>query len=450
MSGVQELTPALGAGAACRALGLWRGAPARQHEKLRRAAFVGPRRRRAARVRSPLALDTHERHVLLETLNSERFVDTAPAAVHATLLDEGRYLGSVRTMYRLLAIHGGCRERRNQLTHPAYTKPELLALAPNQVWSWDITKLKGPAKWTCFHLYVILDIFSRYVVGWLLAERESAELAEQLIAETVARHDVEPGMLTLHADRGSSMRSKPVAALLVDLDVAKSHSRPHVSDDNPFSESQFKTMKYRPDFPARFGSIEDARAHCQVFFPWYNDQHRHSGIGYMTPHSVHYGHAEAMRVSRQATLDAAFLAHPKRFKNKRPQPSAMPCAAWINPPLPVPCGPQLAQDCVGGRGGTRLRGASGATPQPASSTPIGASNVLPAQGDNHHPTSTALHSKFMTPGVAKSLTHSGANPQFIDAVNRRPADLVDLGKGGQALGDRLADGHFVSMRGSAR
>ncbi len=176
-----------------------------------------------------------------------------------------------------------CRERRNQLTHPAYSKPELLAIAPNQVWSWDITKFKGPAKWTCFHLYVILDIFSRHVVGWLLAERESAELAEQLIADAVSRHDVQPGMLTLHADRGAAMRSKPVAALLVDLDITKSHSRPHVSDDNPYSESQFKTMKYRPDFPARFGCIEDARLHCQEFFAWYNTEHRHSGIGYMTP-----------------------------------------------------------------------------------------------------------------------------------------------------------------------
>jgi putative transposase len=220
---------------------------------------------------------------LLDTLNSERFADTAPAAVHATLLDEGRYLGSVRTMYRLLAANGGCRERRNQLTHPAYTKPELLAIAPNQVWSWDITKLKGPAKWTCFHLYVILDIFSRFVVGWLIAERESAELAQQLIADTVARHDVEPGMLTLHADRGAAMRSKPVASLLVDLDVAKSHSRPHVSDDNPYSESQFKTMKYRPDFPARFGCIEDARAHCRPSSPGTTPSTGTSGIGYMTP-----------------------------------------------------------------------------------------------------------------------------------------------------------------------
>jgi putative transposase len=235
-------------------------------------------------------------------------------------------------MYRLLAANGGCRERRNQLVHPAYAKPELLALAPNQVWSWDITKLKGPVKWTCFHLYVILDIFSRHVVGWMLAERESAELAEQLIADTVARHDVEPGMLTLHADRGTSMRSKPVAALLVDLDVAKSHSRPYVSDDNPFSEAQFKTMKYRPDFPARFGCLADARAFCQEFFTWYNAEHRHSGIGYMTPNSVHYGTAPAIHATRQATLDGAFLAHPNRFKGKPPQPHPLPTAVWINPP----------------------------------------------------------------------------------------------------------------------
>jgi putative transposase len=332
MIGVHELTPALGERAACRALGLWRGAPARQRASLLRAAFVGPRPRRAARVRPPLALDIHEREALLDTLNSERFVDTAPAAVHATLLDEGRYLGSVRTMYRLLALNGGCRERRNQLVHPAYAKPELLALAPNQVWSWDISKLKGPVKWTCFHLYVILDIFSRYVVGWMVAERESAQLAEQLIADTVARHDVEPGMLTLHADRGTSMRSKPVAALLVDLDVAKSHSRPYVSDDNPFSEAQFKTMKYRPDFPARFGCLADARAFCQQFFAWYNADHRHSGIGYMSPHSVHYGTAQEIHATRQTTLDGAFRAHPNRFKGKKPQPHSLPTAVWINPP----------------------------------------------------------------------------------------------------------------------
>ena len=333
MVGVRELIPALGAGAACQAMGLWRGTAARQQARSHRLALIGPPAPRAPRPRPPLALCVQEQQVLLNTLNGERFVDAAPAAVHATLLGEGLYLGSVRTMYRLLATSGGCVERRNQLTHPAYTKPELLALAPNQVWSWDITKLKGPAKWTCFHLYVILDIFSRYVVGWLIAARESADLAQQLIADTVARHGVEPGVLTLHADRGAAMRSKPVACLLVDLDVAKSHSRPHVSDDNPYSESQFKTMKYRPDFPERFGSIEDARAHCQTFFPWYNAVHCHSGIGYMTPRSVHYGQAQAIRATRQATLDAAFVANPNRFKNNRPQLPDMPIAVWINPPL---------------------------------------------------------------------------------------------------------------------
>jgi putative transposase len=332
MAAAQELTPALGAGAACRAMGLWRGAPARQQARSHRRTLVGPPRWRAPRPCPPLALDAQEQQALLGALNSERFCDTAPAAVHATLLDEGTYLGSVRTMYRLLAAAGGCRERRNQLTHPAYTKPELLAIAPNQVWSWDITKLKGPAKWTCFHLYVILDIFSRFVVGWLIAPRECSELAQELIADTVARHNVESGMLTLHADRGAAMRSKPVASLLIDLDVAKSHSRPHVSDDNPYSESQFKTMKYRPEFPERFGCIEDARAHCQAFFAWYNDQHCHSGIGYMTPRSVHYGLAPGMRVIRQVTLDAAFVANPNRFKNQRPRLPPMPTAAWINPP----------------------------------------------------------------------------------------------------------------------
>ena len=346
MAGVQELTASLGAAAACHALGLWRGAPARKQALQHRKAFVGPPARRAARPSPPLALDTQERQVLLDTLNSERFADTAPAAVHATLLDEGRYLGSVRTMYRLLAACGGSRERRNQLTHPAYAKPELLATEPNQVWSWDITKLKGPAKWTCFHLYVILDIFSRYVVGWLIAPRESAELAEQLIAETVARHDVLPGTLTLHADRGASMRSKPVASLLVDLDIAKSHSRPHVSDDNPFSESQFKTMKYRPDFPQRFGCIEDARAHCQDFFAWYNEVHRHSGIGYMTPNAVHHGHTDELLITRQASLDAAFLAHPSRFKNVKPHPHTVPTAAWINPPSPEKRPAQYLQPCT--------------------------------------------------------------------------------------------------------
>ena len=332
MDGVLELTAELGTSAACKAMNVWRGAPKRQGARAHRQTMMGPHRPHPARPSPPLALDASEREVLLQTLNSDRFVDTAPAAVHATLLDEGRYLGSVRTMYRLLQASDASNERRNQLRHPAYTKPELLAVAPNQVWSWDITKLKGPAKWTCFHLYVILDIFSRFVVGWLIAPRESAELAQQLIADTVARHDVLPGQLTLHADRGAAMRSKPVASLLVDLQVIKSHSRPYVSDDNPYSESQFKTLKYRPDFPQRFGCIEDARAHCQAFFAWYNHQHCHSGIGHMTPHSVHYGHAHAMRAARQATMDAAFQATPNRFKGISPCLAPMPTAAWINPP----------------------------------------------------------------------------------------------------------------------
>jgi putative transposase len=265
-------------------------------------------------------------------LDSERFADTAPAAVYATLLDEGQYYGSVRTMYRLLAAEGQVGDRRQQRRHPVYIKPELLAERPNEVWSWDISKLKGPGKWTCFHLYVILDIFSRYVVGWMIAQRETAELAEQLIADTIDKQKILPGTLTLHADRGTSMRSKSVAQLLVDLDVTKTHSRPHVSDDNPYSEAQFKTLKYRPDFPARFGSIEDARAHCHEFFRWYNMEHRHSGIALMPPDAVHYGRSAELTAQRGVTLDAAFAAHPARFKGIAPQPPSVPTSVWINPP----------------------------------------------------------------------------------------------------------------------
>ena len=293
-------------------------------DRARRRA-IGPRCAPPARPRPPLLLD------------SERFADVAPPTVYATLLDEGRYHGSIRTRYRLLAARNQSGEQRNQRMHPVYVKPELLAVRPREVWSWDITKLKGPAKWTYYHLYVVLDIFSRYVVGWMLAQRESAELAEQFIAETLQKEHIAPGgTLTLHADRGTSMRSKPVAALLIDLDVAKTHSRPHVSDDHPYSEAQFKTMKYRPDFPERFGSIEDARAHCQRFFSWYNLEHRHSGIGLMTPAAVHEGTATAMRAQRAVTLDAAFAAHPLRFKGIAPKPPVLPTAAWINPPIKEP------------------------------------------------------------------------------------------------------------------
>ena len=235
-------------------------------------------------------------------------------------------------MYRVLAQDGATRERRDQLTHPEYRKPELLATAPNRLWSWDITKLRGPAKWTYFYLYVILDVFSRYVVGWMIAPREGATLASKLIEETCEKQIILPDQLTIHADRGPSMRSKPVAFLLADLSVTKTHSRPYTSNDNPFSESQFRTLKYRPEFPDRFGSIQDSRAFCHTFFPWYNDHHRHSGIGMMTPAMVHYGLAAAIRQNRQLVLDAAYAAHPDRFVRKPPVPLPLPKEVWINKP----------------------------------------------------------------------------------------------------------------------
>ena len=248
------------------------------------------------------------------------------------LLDEGTYPCSIRTMYRLLAAEGESRERRDQLTHPAYTKHELLATAPNQLWSWDITKLMGPAKWTYFYLYVILDVFSRYVVGWMVAHRETAALAQQLIAETLAKQGIAPDQLTIHADRGAVMTSKQIAFLLADLGVTKTHSRPHVSDDNPYSESQFRTMKYRPEFPDRFRSIQDSRAFGHSFFAWYNDQHRHSGLALLTPAMVHFGLAPAVVAQRQIVLDAAFQAHPERFVRKPPMQAQPPLRVWINKP----------------------------------------------------------------------------------------------------------------------
>jgi putative transposase len=342
MSVVVELMPHIGLSKACRALTLNRGFVYRDRHRRRPTVSRHVRR---ARPRPPLAFSITEQEFLLAQLGSERFVDMAPAAVFATLLDEGQYCGSIRTMYRLLAAANLSGERRRQRVHPVYAKPELLAMAPKEVWSWDITKIRGPVKWSYYHLYVILDIYSRYVVGWMVAYRETAELAEQLIADTVAKQNIVPGTLTLHADRGTSMRSKPVAALLVDLQVAKTHSRPHISDDNPYSEAQFKTLKYRPDFPERFGSIEDARAHCQAFFAWYNTKHRHSGIGLMSPEVVHYGHAGALTARRATTLDEAFTAHPNRFKGIAPQPPKLPEAAWINPPKKGPAQPTVTPDC---------------------------------------------------------------------------------------------------------
>jgi putative transposase len=280
----------------------------------------------------PRALSVNERQDVLGVVNSERFWDQAPGEVYAALLDEGRYLCSERTMYRILADNQQVRERRDQIRHPRYQAPELIASGPNEVWSWDITKLLGPAKWTYFYLYVILDIFSRYVVGWMLAYRESAELAKKLIEQTIERQNICPGTLTVHADRGPAMKSQVVAFLLAELGITKTHSRPYVSNDNPYSESQFKTMKYRPEFPDRFGSYQDAHRFLTEFFPWYNHEHHHSGLGYLTPYEVHYGLAEKRREQRAVVLKEAYEKNPERFVRGLPKPALLPTAAWINKP----------------------------------------------------------------------------------------------------------------------
>jgi putative transposase len=323
---VEELTPVIGTRSACRALG---AAPATVYRR-RRLPAPRPARPRPTPAR---ALSEAERERVLEVLHCQRFVDCSPAQVWATLLDEDAYLCSQRTMYRLLeAKHGGVRERRDQLTHPAYQRPELLAERPNELWSWDISKLLGPAKWTYFYLYVILDVFSRYVVGWTVQHRESGPIAEALIAQAVEQQRIERGSLTVHADRGGPMRSKPVAFLLADLGLTKTHSRPYTSTDNPYSEAHFKTLKYRPEFPDRFDSIEHAREFCRGFFHYYNDEHRHSGIGLMTPAAVHYGRAERIHVERARVLQTAYARNPDRFVRRPPVPPALPTAAWINKP----------------------------------------------------------------------------------------------------------------------
>lgn len=325
MSAVSYLAPQVGILAACVMLAVARASYYR--------SLVG--RVVGARPSPPRTLSKGERAKVLDVLHEPRFVDLAPAEVFATLLDEGRYLCSERTMYRILAANGEVRERRDQLRHMNHPRPELLATRPNELWSWDITKLKGPAKWTYFYLYVVLDVFSRYVVGWMIAPEESASLAKKLLAETYAREGIDPDQLTLHADRGSAMTSKSFALLLADLGVTKTHSRPHVSNDNPFSESAFKTLKYRPGFPDRFGSEQDARAHCRRFFDWYNHEHRHGGLGLCTPNEVHCGLAVETRDRRATVLDAAFLAHPERFPRGRPVPPSLPTEVWINKPEPA-------------------------------------------------------------------------------------------------------------------
>jgi putative transposase len=333
-----QLSTEVGVSAACQSLHVARATFYRRQQSPPAVTVVKPQRRRC-----PRALTEAERTETLSVLRSAEFVDRAPAAVHATLLDQGRYLCSPRTMYRLLAAQGEVRERRNQLIHPHYERPELLATAPNQLWSWDITKLKSVVKWTYFYLYVVLDIFSRYVVGWMVATRETAALARQLLLESCLKQSIRMDQLTIHSDRGPAMTSKPVALLLADLGVTRSLSRPHVSNDNPFSESQFKTLKYCPEFPERFGSLQHARSFSDVFFTWHNQEHRHSGIAMLTPEMVHYGRAEAVIAARRLVLEEAYRKHPERFVRQPPEPLRLPAAVWINPPAQIAenssCGP---------------------------------------------------------------------------------------------------------------
>ena len=323
IAAAEELGESVGVSKACRVLTVPRSRLYRERR---------PKRPPAPRPTPKRALSQEEKVEVHQTLNSERFQDCPPREIYATLLDEGIYLCDWRTMYRILGEYGEVQERRNQLQHPVYSKPELLATAPNQVWSWDITKLRGPFPWICYYLYVILDIFSRYVVGWMIAERESGDLAKELIMATCAKEEISADQLALHADRGSPMISKSVGQLLTDLEVAKSFSRPHTPDDNPYSEAQFKTMKYRPDYPDRFKSQDHARGWARDFIHWYNHEHYHNGLALMTPAMVHHGLAEAVYTHRQRVLQAAYEAHPERFVSGMPTPPALPKEVWINQP----------------------------------------------------------------------------------------------------------------------
>jgi len=325
IASTEQLAETVGVSAACQALDVPRSGLYRKRRVSEPHSTLEP-------AVSPRALQPTEKAEVRQVLNSERFQDQTPREVYATLIDEGKYLCSWRTMYRILDENQEVRERRNQLRHPNYLKPELLATQPNQLWSWDITKLLGPVKWTYYYLYNILDVFSRYSVGWLIAERESASLAEELIAATCIRQGILPDQLTLHADRGSSMSSKPVALLMADLGVTKTHSRPHVSNDNPFSEAQFKTLKYRPDYPDRFGCQQDARRWAAEFFRWYNYEHHHCALGLLTPADVHFGRAQTILDQRQQVLQAAYLKNPERFVKGPSTPAQLPPAVWINPP----------------------------------------------------------------------------------------------------------------------
>jgi len=425
MDAVEKLGGEVPLAQTCQALGVSRATFYRQ-----RRQKETPRTEYRAR-QSPRGLSTEEREQVRGILNSERFMDKAPREVYATLLDEGKYHCSVRTMYRILSANKAVRERRNQRKHPNYKKPELLATGPNQVWSWDITKLLGPEKWSYFHLYVILDIFSRYVVGWMLARCEEANLASRLIRETVEKQNVPEGQLTIHSDRGPSMASQTVAQLLTALGVDKSHSRPHVSNDNPFSESQFKTMKYRPEFPKRFGSFEDARAFCLAFFDWYNNDHYHTGIGLLTPSMLHYGTAPMVIEFRSKVLQANCAKHPERFVHGCPKPQSLPDAVWINPPraaseeshsskaplieIQTPCGPMGVK--------TELEGL------PLTSAEV---TILPEAPDQITPSlNTSAHEKRLPEIVDPrkpdaSLTHPRPGYPLASCV---PAGLASVSPG---------------------
>jgi len=320
---VSQLATQIGMKRTCAVLNIARSRVYRSHQ---------PRPTPKPRTAPAHALSQAERHHIRDVLNSERFMDKAPRQVYATLLDEGIYLCHWRTMYRVLAVHHEIRERRLIRCHPTYKKPELLATCPNAVWSWDITKLRGASKGEHYSLYTMLDIFSRYVVGWMIAEVESSEFASQLIAETARKQGIQPNQLTLHADNGSPMKGKPLTQLLGDLGVNWTHTRPHTSNDNPFSEAHFKTMKYRPDYPDRFQSIADARAWTRQFFQWYNHHHYHTGLNLLTPASVHYGEANQVQQVRQGVMLTAYQAHPARFSRGIPSVKGAPIAVWINPP----------------------------------------------------------------------------------------------------------------------
>lgn len=326
MKAATTFSRGVGVRPACEALGVARSSYYRH---------LGPKATPVKRPRPARALTCAEREGVLETMNSEEFCDQPPRQIWATLLDRGAYLAHWRTMYRILTENNQVKERRNQIRHVVYEKPELLATGPNQLWSWDITKLRGPQKWTWYSLYVIMDVFSRYIVGWMIANRERAALAKELIETTCQRQAVDRNQLTIHADRGSSMMSKTLAQLMVDLGIEKSHSRPQVSNDNPYSEAQFKTMKYRPGYPKRFGSIEDARGWAREFFTWYNEEHHHSGLGLMPPRAIHYGEGAALRTQRAQVLAAAYAAHPERFVRGTPILPSLPEAVWINKPKEV-------------------------------------------------------------------------------------------------------------------